>query len=71
MRKFKIWTAGVVSILLLIVVIQNTGEVAVSFLWMGAQMPMLLMLLLVGLLGVTLGVLLGLLYARRRDQAKL
>ena len=52
-------TAGVLAVLLIIFMVQNTSNVQVSFLWMQATTSLALMLLIAAVGGIVLTLILG------------
>jgi len=65
MKTSKLVTILVISVVLLLVVIQNTSPVQARFLWLSAEVPAILLLFLMAVGGFTLGLLVALL--RRRN----
>jgi|GEM_PF-1429610 len=57
MSKTRVTLLLVLLVLAVIVVLQNTGDVSIRFLWITATMPKLALLLLTLALGVALGLL--------------
>jgi uncharacterized integral membrane protein len=65
MKTSKLVTILVISVVLLLVVIQNTSPVQARFLWLSAEVPAILLLFLMAVGGFVLGLLVALL--RRRN----
>jgi len=65
-KKAKLIALGVLVLLILIVVVQNSGPVETRFLWMRGSVSQTLLLLITVLLGFASGVLGTLWYLRRK-----
>jgi len=59
MKKWKLWAAAALALLILIVVLQNTDSVETHVLWITVTMPRVLLLLVTLLAGVVVGLILG------------
>ena len=57
--KPKLITALVLTILVIIIIVQNSHSVAFNFLWMHPQMSLLLLVVLMVALGFVLGLFVG------------
>lgn len=66
MKKAKLIALGVLVLLILIVVVQNSGPVETRFLWMKGSVSQALLLLVTVLLGFAAGALGALWYLRRK-----
>jgi uncharacterized integral membrane protein len=53
--NWKLWTVAVAALLLAIVVIQNSQEVPIDFLFVETTVPLIFGLLIAGLLGFVIG----------------
>lgn len=68
MKKAKLWgTVGLV-ILVIILVLQNTGSVSTHFLFFTFTMPRAALLALTMLVGIATGLLIAMMFAARRGQ---
>ncbi len=59
MKKWKLWCALALAVLVLIVVLQNTDSVETQILWITVSMPRVLLLLIMTLVGVVIGMIAG------------
>ncbi|MDK2946583.1 lipopolysaccharide assembly protein LapA domain-containing protein [Geotoga petraea] len=66
MQKFKITVILIVSILLLLLIIQNTNKVQTNFLWFKGEISLIILLLLTTIGGF----IVGLLTSWRNDRKK-
>lgn len=66
MRTVKLVLILVLAVLLAMVVLQNTGRVEARFLWVRAEAPVIVLLLVTSAAGFILGVLVSLLSGRDR-----
>lgn len=66
MKRAKLIALGLLVVLILIVVIQNSGPVETRFLWMKGSVSQTLLLLITVLLGFASGTLGTLWYLRRK-----
>ncbi len=64
MKKMKIILALVLSLVLVILIAQNTGPVTVRFLWLSVQAPAILLIIITALCGAGLGLLSALFLGR-------
>lgn len=64
MKSFKLVTILVISLLLILIVVQNTATVQARFLWMSAEVPAILLHFLTAAGGFALGLLVALLGRR-------
>lgn len=53
--NWKLWTLAIAAVLLAIVVIQNSQEVPIDFLFVDTTMPLIFGLLIAGMLGFLIG----------------
>ncbi|MGI8461614.1 MAG: lipopolysaccharide assembly protein LapA domain-containing protein [Solirubrobacterales bacterium] len=68
--NWKLWAFAIAALLLLIVVVQNSQEVPVDFLFVETTMPLIFGLLAAGILGFVIGWLAPLVRRGRRDDEK-
>jgi uncharacterized integral membrane protein len=66
--NWKLWTLGIAALLLAIVVIQNSQEVPIDFLFVDTTMPLIFGLLIAGVLGFIIGWLMPIVRRGRRDR---
>lgn len=66
MSKIKLGLIIGLSLVLLLVVIQNTNSVQARFLWLSGEVPVILLLVLTGFGGFILGLLVALFSMRRK-----
>jgi uncharacterized integral membrane protein len=64
MKSFKLVMILLISLLLILVVVQNTTPVQARFLWLSAEVPAILLLFLTAAGGFALGLLVALLGKR-------
>ena len=68
MKKVFTWTTLVLTVLLSTVLIQNTESITVDFLFWHVQMPLIVLLFVVGALGVLFGIVLNLYLSSRKSR---
>ena len=66
--NWKLWTLAVAALLLAIVVIQNSQEVPIDFLFVDTTMPLIFGLLIAGVLGFLIGWLAPIVRRGRHDR---
>jgi uncharacterized integral membrane protein len=65
--NWKLWMLGIAALLLAIVVVQNSQEVPVDFLFVETTMPLIFGLLAAGALGFVIGWLVPIVRRGRRE----
>jgi len=58
-KRWKLWTAVALTLLVSIVVLQNTEPVTTEILWITVRMPLVLLLVTTLLAGVAIGLLIS------------
>ena len=69
MRKLKLAIVLVLSLILVLLVVQNTASVQAHFLGFTAEMSLVVLLFLTGAIGFIAGLVLGFLLKSRRNQS--
>jgi uncharacterized integral membrane protein len=69
MKRLKLATVLVLSLILVLLVVQNTASVQAHFLGFTAEMSLVILLFLVGALGFVSGLVLGFMLKGRRGQS--
>lgn len=64
------WILGIAILLLAIIALQNSQSVQMDFLFVDAEAPLVVALLIAGLLGAIIGYVAPLVRSHRRDQRK-
>ena len=67
MRNLKLIVIGILSLLALILILQNTSEVQTRLLFMSMTMPLAFLLFLTALLGFLIGILVSLRTMKKKD----
>ena len=68
MERFKLISIGVLVVLGIIIILQNTQPVETKILFMTITMPRAILLLVTTLIGFALGVLVSFFFQRKKDQ---
>ena len=68
MKKFKITIIFIVSILLLLLIVQNTNKVQTNFLWFQGEISLILLLLITTIGGFIVGLLTSILNKRNKNK---
>lgn len=69
MKKLKLAIVVVLSVILVLLVVQNTASVQANFLGFTAEMSLVVLLFLTGAIGFISGLVLGFLLKSRRTQS--
>jgi uncharacterized integral membrane protein len=69
MRKLKLTIVVVLSLILVLLVVQNTASVQANFLGFTAEMSLVVLLFLTGAIGFVSGLVLGFLLKSKRGQS--
>jgi uncharacterized integral membrane protein len=69
MRNLKLITIGILSLLALVIILQNTDEVQTRLLFMSITMPLAFLLFLTALLGFLIGILVSIRTMRKKGHA--
>lgn len=70
MRNLKLIGIAVLSLLALLIILQNTEQVQTKILFMSIQMPLAFLLFLTALLGFLVGILVSLRTMRNKDRSQ-
>ena len=70
MRNLKLITIGILSLLALVIILQNTDEVQTRLLFMSITMPLAFLLFLTALLGFLIGILVSIRTMRKKDPSQ-
>lgn len=68
MRNLKLIIAVVLCVILVLLIIQNTAFVQANFLWFSAEMSLVVLLFLTGVIGLVSGLILGFLIKNQNTQ---
>lgn len=68
MKNLKLTLAVVLCLVLVLLIIQNTASVEAQFLWFSAEMSLVVLLFLTGVIGLVSGLILGLLIKSNKTQ---
>jgi len=68
MERFKLISIGVLVVLGVIIILQNTQQVETRILFMTITMPRAILLMVTTLIGFALGVLVSFFFQRKKDQ---
>ena len=70
MRKLKIIALLTLGVLLILIVVQNTAPVQARLLWFEAELPVIVLLLVVAIAAFTAGVLVTMVRSRKKRSGK-
>ena len=70
MRNLKLIGIAVLSLLALLIILQNTEQIQTKLLFMSIQMPLAFLLFLTALLGFLVGILVSLRTMRKKDHSQ-
>ncbi|MGM0640472.1 MAG: lipopolysaccharide assembly protein LapA domain-containing protein [Thermotogota bacterium] len=68
MKKFKLTIIIIVSVLLFLLIVQNTNKVQTSFLWFKGEISLIVLLLITTIGGYIVGLLTSILNKRNKNK---